>query len=603
MRLNDAVRLVRQARAEHLAPPDPLTVSEWADQYRVLSAESSAEPGRWRTSRAEYTREIMDSFTDPTIETVVVQSSAQVGKTEIVNNCLGYVIDREPGPCLLLQPTSRMGEKWSRTRFAPMCRDTEPLQFLVSRQVERTNTVSRKDFPGGYLIITGANSAAELASQPIRYLLLDEVDRFPHSVGDEGDPVQLAVKRTTTYWNRRVVMVSTPTVKDISRIAAAFEDSDQRYFLVPCHSCGHEQRLVWSGVRWDEGRPETARYHCSECDAAWTDAQRWKAIRQGRWTTTKPHTGTAGFHLNEIYSSWVKLTDMAANFLYAKANGKLQEFTNLSLGEVWEEAGNVVDQDSLVARCEDYESDSLPVEVLCLTAGVDVQQDRLEVEVCGWGHGDESWNVSYLVIWGDPSTPDVWTDLDTALAERYRRADGAELTVKATAVDSGAFTTDVYRYANARRARRVFAVKGMAGQGRPILRKMKTKAAFLVGVDTAKEKIYSHLKLQDHGPGYCHFPMDRDTEYFEQLTAEKQLTKFNKGFPYKVWQKVRTRNEALDCRVYAMASREFLNPNYAALEKSLKPSKEQREVNTERQSNSAAPGRRRQRRKRGYSVM
>ena len=598
----DAVELVKNARRECLQPPEKLTVSEWADQYRVLSPESSAETGRWRTSRAEYMREVMDAFNDPTITTIVLMFSAQTAKTEGLNNCVGYAIDKDPAPILMVQPTDKMMKRWSLTRFSPMVRDTEPLEYLYIKDKKRTNTISSKEFHGGYLLAVSAGSASDVSGQPIRFLFLDEVDRFEHSLGDEGDPIQLAIKRTTTFWNKKIWLASTPTIVGVSRIAAAFDESDKRYFMVPCHSCGWHQRLTWSGVRWDEGQPDTAKYRCEACDEPWNDAERWKSIRQGHWKATETHNGTAGFHVNEIYSSWVTLADMAANFLKAKHTGKLQEFTNLSLGEPWEEQGKRVDEELLIGRCEDYDGEHLPIGCLVLTAGVDVQDDRLEVDVVAWGKGDESWNVDYKTIYGAPSNPDVWRDLDAELAETYIRQDGAELKISVTAVDSGGhFTNDVYRYCASRVAHRIFAIKGVAGTGKPIIKKMRSKAAFLVGVDTAKERLYSHLQLTEVGAGYCHFPQERDEEYFLQLTAEKSLIRYNKGFSFRYWKKIRKRNEALDCRVYAMAAKELRNPNYDKLEKNLKPSKKDETINKNEDMNPNQRMRRKHRKQKGYN--
>ena len=304
-----------------LKPPPDLTISDWADQHRRLSSEASAEPGQWRTSRAEYQRGIMDAISDPSAETVVIMSSSQIGKSESILNMVGYHIDHDPAPIMVVMPTERDAETWSKDRFSPMARDTPCLQGKIAdpRSRDGNNKILHKRFPGGHLTIVGANAPSGLASRPIRLLLCDEVDRYPFSAGAEGDPVNLAKKRTVTFWNRKIVLVSTPTNKGASRIEAAFEESDQRRYWVPCPACGAEQLLTWGQVKWDKDengghRPETARYHCADCDAAWKDETRWAAISKGRWIADAPFNGTAGFHLNEIYSPWVRLEALVASF-------------------------------------------------------------------------------------------------------------------------------------------------------------------------------------------------------------------------------------------------------------------------------------------------
>lgn len=524
----------------------------------------------------------MDAVSDHDIDTVVVMSSAQVGKTEIVNNLVGFHIHQDPAPMLVLQPTLEMAQTWSKDRLAPMLRDTPALQGRVKqpRSKSSTNTLLHKVFPGGHITMAGSNSPASLASRPIRVVLCDEVDRYPPSAGTEGDPVNLARKRTTTFWNRTVILTSTPTLKGTSRIELEFEQSDQRYFHVPCPHCGESQRLQWSGVTWakeDDGTslPETAQYACEHCGALWTEVQRHQAVKQGEWIASAPTNGRAGFHLSELYSPWSSLESMVRAFLEAKKNTELlKTWVNTCLGETWEEQGDGIDQGSLYGRREDYAA-QVPSGGLLLTAGVDIQRDRIEMEVVAWGEGEESWNVDYVVLPGDPSRPDVWRDLDDCLQATYTHETGTELHITAAGIDSGDQTTTVYQFVKPRAARRVFALKGIAGPGRPVVkisRKQKGKKTrdvdlYQVGVDDAKGIIYSRLKIESAGPGYCHFPRDRDEEYFNQLTGEKLVTRYHKGFPRKEWIKARARNEALDCRVYALAALKILNPVWSAIER------------------------------------
>ena len=565
-------------------PPKKLTVSQWADEYRYLSSEASAEAGKWKTSRAEYQRGIMDAFSDPKIHTVVWMSSAQVGKTSVLENIIGYFITYDPSPILVLQPTLEMAQTFSKDRLAPMIRDTKILSEILPDFKSRSsgNTMLHKQFPSGHITISGANSPASLASRPIRVVLADEVDRYPESAGAEGDPLNLAFKRTTTFWNKKRLVVSTPTIKGASRIEMAYEESDKRKFYVPCPECGFKQVLKWSNVVWEKDKPETAKYTCEKCGSLWSDAKRWNAIKKGEWIAEKETNGIAGFWLNEIYSSWVKLEEMVRNFLEAKKSPHtLKTFVNTSLGETWEDdSGEGIDDIDFLSRRETYEL--IPNDVLVLTCGVDVQDDRLECEIKGWGEGEESWGIKYFVIYGRPSLPQVWQDLDDIILSTYKREDGQIMRVSCTCIDSGGhFTEDVYKYCKRRELNRVYAVKGSSVAGKPIISKPSINnkhrvKVFMVGTDTAKELIYSRLKLEEFGNGYMHFNQSYDEEYFKQLTAEKIKTTYHKGFEKREWVKIRPRNEALDVTVYNLAALSILNPNFKALK--AREEKEKKEV-------------------------
>ena len=554
-------------------PPPDLKVSDWADQDRKLSPEASAEPGQWLTSRAEYQRGIMDAFSDPAVEVVVVMSSAQVGKTEILNNVIGFHVAQDPSPMLVVQPTLDMAQTWSKDRLAPMLRDTPQLQGLVKdpRARDSGNTTLHKIFPGGHITACGANSPSSLASRPVRIVLCDEVDRYPVSAGSEGDPVSLARKRASTFWNRRIGLFSTPTNKGNSRIEAAFEESDKRFYFVPCPHCKHEQILKWANVTWEKDNPDSAQYACEECGALWTDAERVRAIRQGKWVLTSEFKRVAGFHISGLYSPWIPVDAAVREFLEAKKQpATLRVWVNTYLGETWEEQGEQVDDYAIAARRESY-GDTLPLEVVLLTAGVDVQDDRLEVEIVGWGRDDESWSVDYRTVYGDPSSPTVWRDMDSLLDQQFEREDGSILMVRSTCVDSGGHhTNSVYNFVRPREGKRVFAIKGVGGEGKPLVGKPgrnnigKIKL-FPVGVDTAKDVLFSRMRIVEPGPGYMHFPLSRSDEYFRQLTAEKLVTRYHKGFARREWVKIRPRNEALDVRVYAMAALGIINLNVNAI--------------------------------------
>lgn len=516
----------------------------------------------------------MDAISDPKIRDVVVMAGAQVGKTEALLNCVGYHIAHDPSPILCIQPTLDMAQAFSKDRLAPMLRDTPALRGKVKdpRSRDANNTTTHKVFPGGHISMVGANSAAGLASRPIRVVLCDEVDRYPASAGSEGDPIQLARKRSATFWNRKIVQVSTPTNKGASRIEASFEESDKRRFFVPCEDCGEHQTLKWSNVRWDKDEPETAHYVCDECGSVWDDGARYRAIRQGEWRATEEFKGIAGFHISGIYSPWTPLADAVRDFLSAKKMPEtLRVWTNVYLAESWEDQGERISDVDIMDRVETFD-DELPEDIVLITAGIDVQNDRFEMEIVGWGREEESWSLDYKVIYGDPSTPQIWNDLDLALKQRFKTEDGRELDIRAACIDSGGhYTQAVYNFVRPREGRRIFAIKGMAGESRPIASRPTRNnigkiRLFTLGVDNIKELIFSRLKITMTGAGYCHFPDDRPDEYFKQLAAsEKIVTKFHKGFPRREFVKTRTRNEALDCRVYAIGALAILNTNLNTL--------------------------------------
>ena len=557
------------------APPPDLTISEWADEYRRLSPEASAEAGKWSTSRAEYQRGMMDAISDPRIEQVVLMTSAQIGKTEIINNICGYHVHQDAAPMLVVQPTLEMAKSWSQERFAPMIRDSDVLANLIGdpRSRDSGNTILHKVFRGGHISIAGANSPSGLASRPIRVVLCDEVDRYPLSAGTEGDPVELAKKRSTTFWNRKIIMVSTPTEKGASRIEKAFAESDQRYFYVPCPDCKTEQVLKWESVKWENGDPNTAHYCCFECGSIWDDAKRYNAVKNGKWIATHPSSSVAGFHLSALYSPWTSLAQGVQDFINAKGDPmRLKAWVNLYLGETWEEQGERIDEYDLFQRKEYYE-DNVPEGVLVLCAGVDVQDDRLAYEILGVGKGEETWSIAYDEIYGDPSSAELWALLDEVLGQTFVHPKRGEMTIRASCIDSGGhYTQQVYNYVKKRTGKRVFAIKGIGGEGKPIIGKPSKNNIgkinlFPVGTDTAKELIFARLKITEEGAGYCHFPIERSEEYFRMLTSEKKVTRYFKGRPRREWVKVRQRNEALDCRVYALAALQLMGLNLDNLAK------------------------------------
>ena len=530
----------------------------------------------------------MDSLNDPANKRVVFMKSAQIGATEILNNAAGFYAEQDASPILVVQPTTEMGEAWSKDRLSPMIRDTPELARIFGSKARNSgSTITHKTFPGGHLTVAGANSPASLASRPVRCVFLDEVDRYPGSAGSEGDPVMLAIKRANNFWNRRVYICSTPTIKGFSRIEKEWEKSDKRRFHVPCPHCDHEHHLQWANVRWGEdtpaqGDPAKAMLQCPDCEGFFSNAQKNEAGRVGRWIATADFTGIAGFHVNELYSPWKSVGDVASEFLQVKGDpSQLQVWVNTSLGETWEDSGETVNEHDLFSHCEKYPAE-LPRRVLILTAGIDTQPDRLECEVVGWAGGEESWSIDYHVFHGDPDIPEgqsgsPWTGLTDHLRRAWKHESGVELTVAASCVDSGGHNTQaVYNYAKRHRGMGVFAIKGQGGEGLPIVGSpmrrrsgKKTKRptdVYMVGTDPARLTVMRRLKINEPGPGYCHFPEGRTLDYFRQLSVLKAVTKYVKGFARIEWRKAEGhRAEAFDCRVYAFAGLMLASPMFDKL--------------------------------------
>ncbi len=570
-----------------LTPESFLAVSEWADRYRMLSSKSAAEPGRWRTSRTPYLQEIMDNLSPHSpVQRIVFMKGAQIGGTECGNNWIGYVIHMAPGPMMAVAPTVELAKRNSKQRIDPQIDETPELRELVkpARARDSGNTILSKEFRGGILVMTGANSAVGLRSMPARYLFMDEVDGYPGDVEGEGDPILLAERRSATFQKRRkIFLVSTPTTKGISRIQREFEGSDQRYFHVPCPHCDHFQPLRFTQLRWHEGKPQEAQYACEECGALIEEHYKTQMLSRGRWVATAETDGrTIGYHLSSLYSpvGWFSWGDAAEMFENAQANPELMKgFVNTVLGEPYEEEYEAPEWKRLYERREPYPMGVVPQGGLFLTAGADVQKDRIECEVVAWGRNKESWSVDYHVLMGDTAMPEVWEKLEALLRRDWQHAGGGTLPIRVLAVDSGYATQDVYAWvkthpqaswggagARASTPRTVVAVKGRDTETALILSVSKADVGskrrglrvWNVSGPVAKMELYRWLKLdrptkedEPFPPGTCHFP-EYAEEYFKQLTAEKRVIKLHKGFPRASWEKDPTRNnEALDCRVYA----------------------------------------------------
>ena len=601
--------------------PDPiLTVSQWADKYRILSQLSSAEPGPYRTSRTPFLKDIMDdlSTTSP-IEEVVFEKASQVGGTECGNNWIGYIIDHAPGPIMSVMPRLEDAKKNSKIRIQPLIDSCDRLKNKVkeARSKDSGNTILLKEFPGGVYIGTGANSAAGLRSMPIRYLFLDEEDAYPGDVEGEGDPIELAKKRTTTFSaKKKIFHVSTPTIEGRSRIHANILLTDQRKYFVPCPHCNHMQWLKFSQLKWEWGKPETVRYHCEECEKKISNWQKTRMFAKGEWRATakSTHERLRGYHLSGLYSpvgwlSWEELVREWEEARNSKNTEKLKTFINTRLGETWKDKGEAPEWKKIYDRREDYGFNSIPEGVCFLTAGADVQKDRIEVEIVGWGRNKRSHSIDYRVFYGDTSYVDShpWKELMGILGEFWTTKGDVDLDIKILAVDSGYNTQIVYSWVRQFPMNRVVAIKGSDTQsvivGHPkdvdiklSNRRTKIRRAlklYTLGVSILKQELYGWLKMpmpEDDEPypyGFCHFP-EYEEEHFKQLTAEELQVKFTKGYKKYEWVKHYERNERLDCRVYARAAAalfgidRFKEPKWDALESEAM-------VSLERQSSEKMP--------------
>lgn len=583
-------RAIVRARMAGLRPADKLSLSVWADRYFVLSAETAAEPGRWRT--LPYQRGIMDAITDPDVTQVTVEKSARVGYTLMLSAAIGYFIEHEPSSMLVVQPTVDDAKNFSKETIAPMLRDVPVLAETVFRDREgrgkgpkdASATLLHKKFPGGVLSLVGANSGAGFRRVSRRVVMFDEVDAYPASAGTEGDQIKLGMMRSQAFWNRKAILGSTPLTSGASRIEEEFERGDRRRYHVPCPHCGHmdffafrESERGGHFMRWPDGKPEEAFFVCKRngCIIEHKD-KRWM-VEHGEWRAEKPGGTHRSFHLWAAVSYAPNATwgHIASEFVAANAAGpeKLKTFINTVLGETWHEKGEAPDWEKLFLRREDYPAGSVPAGVRVLTSGVDVQKDSLRWEVVGWGARLEQWSVDKGVIAGDTADEATWHKLDELLVRTFPGPEGLIFPIAMMAVDSGYNTQHVYNWAG-RHVGRVLAVKGVASQ-RTILgtpkavevaqsgkaRRRGTKV-WSVGVDVVKTELYGLLRLprpaegEPPPPGFCHFPADYDEEFFKQLTAEHLVTgRKRSGFTIREWRVQPGReNHFLDARVYARAA-------------------------------------------------
>ena len=575
-------------------PPKRQTVSEWADENRVLVSDNCAEPGPWRTSRAPYQKEPMDAFTQPGIWKIIVMSSSQVGKTELELNMMGRAICVDPGPILFVEPTKEVVDDYSKRRVAPMIRACKPLAERVYEAKSRDagNTITMKTFPGGSMALVGANSAADLSSKPVRYVFLDEVDRFPKSAGTEGDPTELAIKRTETFrHNRKIVLTSTPTIKGASKIEREYKTGTQEEWHVECPHCRQFSYIRFADIKFqfteytENGEKgynvQDAHWRCPVCKRTLTEYETKRCA--AKWVVKNKKAlanGVRSFRMNAFMSPWSDWKSIVLQFLEAQDDTELLKvFYNTVLGETWELRDRSGVPEKLHARREHYNAE-VPTGVLVLTMGVDTQDNRLEFEIVGWNREEESWGILRGVIPGRADADGVWDELDNLLDREWKMKNGGTMRIMTTFIDSGGhFTEEVYKQCAKRAVRRVYAIKGEGGEGKAYVRMMKKSGKggdvrFLISVDSGKEAILyaTTREMKDGQPEskYMHFPIEETRGYtldfFRGLVSEKPVVHRRGGKSVIVWEKTYERNEPLDCRNYARASYKYFNWNFDKLE-------------------------------------
>ena len=593
-----------------LKPLPKTSVSEWADTYRYLSAGVSSEPGKWRTERAEYQRAIMDAFTEPGVHRVVVKSAAQIGKSDIMNNVIGRFAHLDPASIMMIQPTVDMAQDYSKSRIAPVIRDTPVLSSLfydVKRAGDKTaktrdgnNTILSKFFPGGRLVMCGANSPAGLASRPVRILLADEVDRFPESAGNEGDPVDLASKRMTTFWNYVMGLFSTPTIEGDSRIEIEYNAGTQEEWQHQCPNCGEWHLISYLDMITDaeEHRDKSGRrqvivhgvkWRCPDCGFEFTEQQMRNAKQM--YVARNPKAlfnGIRSFFINAFTSPWIGWNDIMREWMEAKGNPEREMVVvNTRFGESYHEQGAFEDETIFLRRREAYGAE-LPDGVLLLTAAVDTQDNRLEYEVCGWGAGEESWGIRKGIILGQPDWESTWSELDKILEHVYRFKNGTGLKIVRTFIDSGGhYTGHVYRYCEKNFIKQRFAIKGYSNRpGIPLNYKIgkasgTTIPLVILGVDDGKQQVMNRLAIKSPGAQYMHFPLDEDQEglqnrgydeiYFKGIMSERKVKIRRYGSIREIWQPTKgVRNEPLDLRVYNLGCMLSVNPQWDELQTIMK---------------------------------
>jgi phage terminase large subunit GpA-like protein len=557
-----------------VAPRRALSVSQWADEHRILSAKQSSERGRWRTSRNPIMREIMDCFSvGSKVRDVAIMKSSQVGVTEAVVNAIGYTIHHAPAPMMVLMPTIEARDTWKAQKLNPLLLETPVIRDIIGglKGRDSANRLDMIDFPGGVLFLAGGNSANSYAQKSVAKIILDDLDRFPEEIGEEGDIITLAEGRTKAFPRSIRCYISTPTVNG-GLIHRLFEKGDQRRYHVPCQYCGEMQPLEWGGpdvahgLKWhvntaDDGTRQVVDvwYVCRACGGQIREHHKPKMLAAGEWRPTFQHRDMRSYHISALYApiglgpSW---KDLVSGWLSAQeSTATLRAFINTQLGEPWQERGDEVEAFSVMTRTERY-PDEMPRRLR--TVGIDVQKDRLEMSVYDWGPAEECWAIDHVIVSGDTAGPEPWKELALELDA---------ISPDFGAIDSGYNADQVVEFAHRRRW--LFVCKGVEGRGMPLIeddetrrrrlrKKRKTSfSPFLVSDYAAKAILMQRLKLSVAGPGYIHFPDNEpafDEEFFAQLTSNKLVERTVRGRLVREWVQTRVRNEAYDCWKYAIAA-------------------------------------------------
>lgn len=575
----DAFRLVDQLWHQFFAPPEPLTVEQWADGRLVLPREMSSEPGPIRLDRTPYLRQIFADLADPACEEVVLMFGTQLGKSTALLALVAYVVDHEPAPIVFVLPTLDVARRFSKQRVAPLIAANECLRSKIreARSRDSGNTVLLKEFDGGLLVITGANSPAGLASMPAKIVLFDEVDDYPHDAGGQGEPTKIATARQDTYARRKRIKCSSPKrPTGRSMIEAAYQAGTRNRYLVACPHCGHRQQLVWKGLQWlkePEPQPETAAYACAGCGALIGEHHKEQMLAGGQWIAEDPQAKSRSYHLSSLYSplGWLSWQALAEEWSAARVreqagdHAPMRTFINTRLAETWEEQAEKLAANELQAAAAAFPLRIVPTDALLLVAFVDVQDDRFEIGVWGFGAGgDDMYTVDHLVIPANPGLAKDWAKVDAALKTRYRHASGGSLAIESAAVDTGGhYTHDVYRFVRGvPSARRVAATKGADRPGMPILGRASPVDVnwqggvikngvklWFVGVNAAKDLLFARINAKR-----VHMSRELPADWFEQLAAEHRIIMRTARGERAVWAKktANARNEALDCAVGAI---------------------------------------------------
>ncbi len=566
--------VVQDVQRRILPPPPVLSLSEWADRERVLGPEESSEPGRWKTNRVPYLKGPMDAVSDPNVRTIVMMCSARVGKTELLNNAVGYFIDQDPAPMLIVHPTIGDAKNWSKEKLAPMIANTPAIRMKIKEAGPREsgNEIQRKVFPGGYIYLTGGNSASGLKARTTRIVIFDEVENIAKEAGEFGDPIELAKTRTTTYPGRyKHLLVSTPGNRDGSSIETAFKQGNMSRYEVPCPHCGARDHLRWPQIKWDQDDPDSARYVCAQCQGSILDRHKKDMLDLGLWVPQKEgKSGVVSYHLNALYNPWISFSDLVKVFLEKKAKGPagLKTFINEYLGETWNDKLHEEEKvEGLLkrARVSGYMTDEVPVGVGMLVAGIDVQGDRVEVVVRGIGAKGVRWTIKHQVVGGNPMMVGLWDRVEKFLNDTWITKAGHKMKIRKICIDEGFHSKHVKAFANRPSLRgRISMVKGASvRQQKWCLQAKRVKGLYTIDTVSIKDVVYDGIRIVDpEMGGYQWFPKDTEQTYFDQLLSNRRDPKTHRYEPISDG----AREEILDCHVYCEAALELFNPRKGEIE-------------------------------------